>query len=240
MPFFDEDLIHRSDLLSASECITVIRDLDELQEFWRPRHPSLPFYTMGLASYLDITSVSDRAHYLNAVESNNRILKETFDWLYLRLMGVLSETFQTPARYCEPKFALPGFHIFGADQAFTVPRGSIHCDLQYSLLDWSDFGEGYSEPISFTAAISIPEGGAGLNTWDLRNEEWKGLSVPEKQRLVSSRKKSFHAYRRGELVIHSGHHVHQIAPMIRPQPTDRRITLQGHGLVCNETLYLYW
>lgn len=59
-------------------------------------------------------------------------------------------------------------------------------------------------------------------------------------RMIAPR---FHPYRVGGLVVHSGHTVHQIAPM--PQPPDAegsmaRITLQGHAIRTGGVWRLYW
>jgi hypothetical protein len=42
------------------------------------------------------------------------------------------------------------------------------------------------------------------------------------------------------MMLHSGHILHQIAPVAETDPEDERITLQGHGLYCAGTWFLYW
>jgi hypothetical protein len=49
-----------------------------------------------------------------------------------------------------------------------------------------------------------------------------------------------HPYRVGELVMHSGHMLHQAAPAPIIHPDERRITLQGHGIRAGGRMYLYW
>jgi hypothetical protein len=40
--------------------------------------------------------------------------------------------------------------------------------------------------------------------------------------------------------VHSGHVLRQIGATTSVQPDDLRITLQGHGLVVDNVLILYW
>jgi hypothetical protein len=53
----------------------------------------------------------------------------------------------------------------------------------------------------------------------------------------------FIPYQTGSLYVHSGHFYHQIAGTTgpaRPAYGQWRVTLQGHGYVVGERLYLYW
>lgn len=47
-------------------------------------------------------------------------------------------------------------------------------------------------------------------------------------------------YESGEMVIHSGHTLHQVAPSPRVDPDDERLTLQGHGVWRDRRRLLYW
>jgi len=49
-----------------------------------------------------------------------------------------------------------------------------------------------------------------------------------------------HAYQPGTLVLHSGHMLHQIAPVPSVEPDDERIALQGHGIFYDGGWKLYW
>ena len=42
------------------------------------------------------------------------------------------------------------------------------------------------------------------------------------------------------MVVHSGHVLHQIAPISVVGGDDRRITLQGHGMWASGAWRLYW
>lgn len=230
--------ITQFDFLSESECSNVVSTLFELKEFWIQRHV-FPFYTMGVASYLDATSLAAREAYTCDAQLYNPILMEHFDWLYERLAAQLAGTLQHPVRY-QSRFALPGFHIFLSSLGFAKPGGSVHLDLQYSLLDWEGANADFSNPISFTLCLALPTSGGGLHFWDLQKDEWLGCTPEEQETLTRERSKRFYPYSVGRLVVHSGHHVHQIAPMVHPKKDDKRITLQGHGILCEGMIQIYW
>jgi hypothetical protein len=101
-----------------------------------------------------------------------------------------------------------------------------------------------SRSISFTLPLKLPRAGGGLTVWDLEYEEFldarrRGYveTIAEIQRF----KKSEHVpYRIGEMVVHSGHRLHQIAPVESVDDDDERMTLQGHGVPCASGWVLYW
>ena len=78
----------------------------------------------------------------------------------------------------------------------------------------------------------------------LRVEGEAGLhGIDELSELTKKIKPRLHPYNTGGLVIHSGHSVHQIAPMpAKPGQTDSlaRITLQGHAIRAGGIWRLYW
>ena len=47
-------------------------------------------------------------------------------------------------------------------------------------------------------------------------------------------------YTEGEMIYFIGHLLHQMMPGVNVQPTDRRITVQGHGQKCDGVWRLYW
>ncbi|MCA1991844.1 MAG: hypothetical protein LDL41_07340 [Coleofasciculus sp. S288] len=230
-------MIIELELLAEEECLNVCSGVYELKEFWIQRHPLLPFYTLGLASPYDIPN--DKQGYYNRVKHYNSILRDRFSWLYERLADRLSQHLKAPTCYPET-LALPGFHIFLPHKAFEQSLGAIHCDKSYRLHWQPSAGIDFNNPISFTLPIALPKFGAGMNAWDLPYEEVKGLDHSEIEQQAINKKRSFHPYQVGKLVLHSGLMVHQIAPGNNLQPDDVRITLQGHGLSCWRTWQLHW
>ena len=137
------------------------------------------------------------------------------------------------------------------------PLASIHTDIQYKEHNeyWSQFKHvDLQNTLSFTMAIKLPKHGGGLYIWDwaefdqemidtfnfqhnddkvdvLKNKYlWDNGSVgdynPKEEPL-------YEEYVEGNMVYFIGHLVHQIAPATVCEPTDRRITLQGHGVKCD-------
>lgn len=230
-------MIPEIELLTKEETKEVYQTVHELKENWIQRHPILPFYTLGLASYIDVPQ--DKQGYYKGAKHHNSILRDRFGWLYERLTDILAEYLQAPITYPE-NLALPGFHIFLSHPAFIHPVSSIHFDKSY-MFHWQPSKEvDFNNPISFTLTINLPKHGGGLYVWDMQYEEAKGLSNLELEKLANQRNKSFHLYKVGSLVLHSGHAVHQIAPAINLQPEDERITLQGHGVRYQNCWQIHW
>ena len=225
-------------LLDAGECESVLATIDALRERWITRHPALPFFTLGAASYID--AAISRDGYKQLAQRDNPILASRFDGLLERLRTSLEGLLGGSVAW-QPHAALPGFHIYLAHKVFEQPIASVHCDSQYELIDWSGCGEpDFSEVASFTLALSLPRRGGGLNVFDLRREQLAGLDGAAFAERVRSSTMTYHPYRAGSMVVHSGNVLHQAAPGRDIQPDERRITLQGHCLRAGDTWYAYW
>lgn len=74
----------------------------------------------------------------------------------------------------------------------------------------------------------------------MHSQETLELPGWEIQQVIKSRAKRFYPYQVGQLIIHSGHTIHQAAPGKNLQPDDERITLQGHGIFSQGSWQLYW
>lgn len=234
-------MIANIEVLTKAECQVVRDTVQSMGASW-VRRSDLPFFTLGAASYMD-APINKAGYYQNAA-IYNPLLWDAFGWVYERLTSCLEDYLGAPVTLHSSQ-ALPGFHIFLADRGFHQIKASIHRDLQYALLDWEHPDEtDFQHPISFTLAIAVPHFGAGLYLWDLCHEEMLELSQSGIEQLIGSRSSHYHTYELGKLAIHSGHQVHQMGPAIAPEqtirPEDERITLQGHGLLCQGTWQLYW
>ena len=226
-------------LLSEQACDAIRTDVHALRDHWVERNAWVPFYTLGAASYLDAGQNGSPSYYEKAQQCNP-VLRAHFGWLYTQMADALEKELSAPVCYRET-CGLPGFHVFLSSQMFERPVASIHQDLQYQTQDWDEFKSvDFNRPISFTLAVALPKYGGGLSVWDVWHEEMVGRSPEEIKALIKSRERKHHAYRVGHMVLHSGHMVHQIAPMVNAQPDDERITLQGHGLLCDGTWRVYW
>ncbi|HTT09222.1 MAG TPA: hypothetical protein VMH34_10590 [Gammaproteobacteria bacterium] len=237
-------MFERYQFLNSEECRRTADAVHALRTHWEQRHAEAPFYTLGAASYLDATDPAARKKcYYDKAARLNPLLEKDFEWLYAKLSKSLAEHLGGACAF-ERRAGRPGFHIFMPTPLFRQSIASIHVDLQYQLIDWRDHPHpDFEKPISFTASIVLPRGGGGLHTWDIRYEKVRGLPIDEIAKRVHSTAPAVHRYVPGGMVVHSGHTVHQIAPMpdIEPgNPLDARITLQGHAIRSEGTWWLYW
>lgn len=244
-------------LFTEEECREIRSSIDDLKHLWIQRHLVVPFYTLGASNYFDIATKFPIPYYKMA-EEYNPILRKHFGGLYQRLADALAEHLKAPVGY-RNLLALPGFHIFLAHPAFQQMLGltqrqwfhaldkpeivasPIHCDTPHLIVDWGTKEEiDFNNPISFTLAIVLPTCGAGMYVWDLLLKETTDLSESELEQRIESSPKRLHSYEVGKLTLHSGLMYHQVASMPNMQMDDERITLQGHGLMCQGIWQLYW
>lgn len=231
-------MISELDFLTREEATNTLEKVRALKARWIDRsHGFYPFYTLGANLYID-SSEDDESQYRRMAEEHNPILKENFQNLYDKLFALLQEAYKVPVTFVEG-FAQPGFHIFLASKVFYEKGGSTHFDMQYQKIKWPYANVDYDTPISFTVPISLPKAGAGLEYWDITQDMVQKMSGAEfnKARAVPPH---YFGYSLGKMVLHQGLILHQIAPTKEIHPGDARITLQGHGLLCDGALRLYW
>lgn len=189
---------------------------------WTQRHPTVPFFTLGMAAYLDAARTLAMPTSIYAQRSvrdaSNAVLMTHFEPLYNQLCNAIGQYFGVNAHLIADQAAIPGFHIHLPHPVFANEVASVHRDLQFQQVFPLESFESH-QVFTFTLPISIPPG-AGLNLW----------MAGEKQ---------FHPYRKGELVIHSGLQTHQAALHCSGHVAPR-IALQGHGVLRKNTIALYW
>jgi hypothetical protein len=235
-------MITSFDLLSNSECDSVVGRIHDLRPYWIPRCGAEPcaFFTLGAASYMD-----DRASLARLKSLYNPLLCGQFGELLERVRAALGRLVAEPARF-EDALALPGFHIWQAPAIFTEPDASIHFDVQYRRIEWPpELRPDFERSLSFTLPISLPKLGGGLIYWDLSYDRYRdqceraGCWIDTRE-IIGDAVGTRHPYTPGVLVTHSGHVLHQIAPVSSVDPDDERITLQGHAVRCERQWILYW
>ena len=94
--------------------------------------------------------------------------------------------------------------------------------------------------------LETPKNGAGLNYWDddvvnnttLSSNRFDNMSTELQKRLIKT-VKTF-KYKIGELVIFDGQTTHQIANMVATDKNDRRISIQGHGVLTDDGYIVYF
>jgi hypothetical protein len=231
--------------LTPAQCEDVCSAVHMLRSFWTQVHESTLFFTLGVASYIEFCRPGDAAaRYREKALQFNPLLSEYFSGMMENLRSTLQRQLGEPVAFAEG-LARPGFHIWLTEAIPTQPTASVHFDLQYQGHGWPAYGEAdYERPISFTLPVRLPAGGGGMNIWNLNYREVEELSasgVPvDIHELREGREHEHYAYGLGRLVLHSGHFLHQIAPVEQVVPGDERITLQGHALRCGGRWLLYW
>ncbi len=221
-------------LLSPDECDRIADRVQQLRNHWRLHQPG--FYTLGYAAYMDCRDPASRLRYFDDAPRLNSVLVDHFWPLYRSVLATLEEALGERCRLAEGQ-AIPGFHVW---LGRGIPRrgfdaGSVHFDLQY--LDnglCADRWLTTSNVVSFTLPVRLPKAGGGLNIWDVHHPQPAGREV-----WPFSQMERLH-YERGFLVLHSGHELHQIAPIERVTDNDERICMQGHGIRQDGCWLLYW
>ncbi|MEH2233770.1 MAG: hypothetical protein V7K71_29725 [Nostoc sp.] len=234
--------IFSEQIVTSEQCNDICSVIHSLREFWIKRGNSPKFfYTLGTASYLDFLNQPNFSKdYYTIAHEYNLLLELHFGWLYKLIKEYLEQTLINPVMY-KPDAALPGFHIWQDSNLITKPNATTHFDLQYRNLKWDEGKLDAVNTISFTLPIKLPKSGGGLNVWDFHYiNNYSQAIAGDVEILKRFRTKTFHDYKVGEIVLHSGHTLHQIAPTTCIYPDDERITLQGHGLFCNGEWLLYW
>jgi hypothetical protein len=236
----ERDLVSRLELLTEPECARACEDVFALRDRWTHRHETRPFYTLGTPAYMDATgrrfeSYSASARRLNAT------LEGRFAWLYDKVMPALESAGYAPAIH-DSRLSRPGFHIYLGDGGDRPTPPSIHYDLQYEHIDWTPHGGvDLSHPLSFTLTVRLPAAGGGLHVWDVDVHQVRQMPEAErKAHLFNRRQSTYHPYRAGEVVLHNGHYLHQIARLSDLGVGDARITLQGHALSTDSGWIVYW
>ena len=231
------DTMERMPLLGAADSLALAERVMGLKDWWIQRHPEGPFYTLGMASYMDATSAEAHARYLAYAERLNPVIREAFGPLLQQVCDALAGRLGEPVQLAEHQ-ALPGFHIFLAHQAFAQPVARIHCDLQHQLLDWG--GTVPEDNLSFTLPVDLPATGGGMDVWPIEQADWLALAPPERKARLAETPSAPVPYDTGTLVLHSGRMLHRIAATPGIREGDRRITLQGHGARIDGHWHLYW
>lgn len=232
-------------VLSPEECATVADSVLALSDNWVQRAP-FDFYTLGAATYLD--GPWDGENYISERCSTRSLLMNNFFDLYQTIINVFQPVLG--AVDFHPQLGLPGFHIFSAKPGNTMMNttsvcakagGNIHQDFQYHAHNtlWRNYNKiDFDHPLSFTIPIAMPDKGSGLNIWKgLHRGEHTAQELSDLARLIPPEEIN---YRLGKMIWFDYNLLHQIAPQECLQDQDRRITLQGHGLRCDDVWVLYF
>jgi len=204
-------MIHVGQLgLDELDIDEILFNVLELNNDWIKRN-DVPFYTLGRNAYMD----GNTPEYFKESKILNPKLYKHFPLLYTATQIYLTNFLNQPV-HLNHKFAYPSFHIFESNECFLNFPANWHYDFPNKTL-----GLGNENAFSFTVVIDIPESGAGLEYKD--GEEYKYLK-----------------YNVGDIILHKGDFLHNIAPLKEYKPNEYRITLQGHIIRYEDRLIMYW
>lgn len=237
-------------VFSEFECNEILESVKKLGTHWVPRGPSLGvehfFYTLGATSYIDCR-LSKEA-YTSRVKSTNCILEENLGWMYDKIEKSLGRVIGDCARTSDLGF--PGFHIFsrlgcqGTPDLSTISdiEPPAHYDIQH--LYHKDYFESFQsfdfdKTLSFTIPILITSKDCGLKIID-PDMEVKFDSSFDNSR-IKHRKCFLIDYTVGDAFYHFGKIKHQMNINRKTLlPGTKRITIQGHGILCDNRWLLYF
>ena len=257
-------MIHRVKTFTEEDCNRILKTIYELDKLWVNRSQErrysfenqihitkAPFWTLGAVSYLD--HVASPTRYNKHRDYLNPVLMKKFGWIYDIICKTLESELQNPV-VIDKFLAYPGFHIFAAKNGdfiapeymkmFEQPLGSVHVDVQYEEHHeyWQTFNTvNFKETMSFTIPIDLPSGGGGLYTWADEVNPYSFNYTTNETKLSELKSPTVsNSYTEGEMIYFMGYLLHQMMPGVNVQPTDRRITVQGHGQKCDGVWRLYW
>lgn len=225
-------------LLTKEECLLISEKVLKLRNNWINRGG---FYTLGAASYLDMGEEDQYTEYKSIA---NPILQEEFRPIYEKIKNFFQAKLGKPVKF---DLAWPGFHIFEfneemAELANLEYLAAIHVDRPHKDHNWEGIEIKNESSISFTIPIRIPKSGAGLNYFDIETDEdyinFYEASEELQEELVSAKKRI--EYHTGNIYSHSFGFLHQISNDSPLQQGDMRITIQGHGVLCNDEYYTFF
>ena len=153
-------------------------------------------------------------------------------------------------------------------EAFQKPSASLHFDHQYEEHTdyWDKFDDvDLKETFSFTLPVELPKNGGGLWIWGNQNvnkldessvfkrymdyfdprydrDFWHNKTSPALSEYdpIYDDKPIVLPYKVGRAHYHLGPVWHQIMPGYKLSDTDRRISLQGHGVKCDGVWRFYF
>lgn len=204
-------------LFSEDECKLIAMRVDGLRPRWTTRQA---FFTLGSAAYLDAREDVEE-YFKTAAKARHDVLDNFL--APIERCARLLERITGREGQLATQWAPPGFHIFQGGVGVPTERKDAHVDVQYKYLGVEP--QMGTVPVSLTVAIELPGAGAGLRVW-----------------LDDSRLD--YVYRVGYYTCQLGLVPHAILGALGPRPeqgsTQRRLTMQMHGVVIDDKLRVYW
>lgn len=239
-------MFEKMKLYNESDCQEISKKVLEKKDYFKRRYNGM--FTLGAASYLDVSKYSPETTYLTDEEITNRLtkyntlLQETFPELLETIRCFFEKELKCKCKYSK-NLSYPGFHILESSREHAEQKNhEPHVDGQYetlmSIMNIKDINS--EKLLSFTLPTALPQEGGGLRMWDWRYENNKEKSKSQIIKEIRKSKIVNIKYNEGEIIWHNGLNLHQIEAWKSNEKTMPRITMQGHGCLIEDTMYLYW
>jgi hypothetical protein len=228
--------IQEIEFLTDDESLHVKKQVEFLKSYWRLRNEREQFNVLGASCYAE--AQADFGYYQTLASFYNPLFQTHFSQLYTKLNKTLE--FVTGLKIQkETGLNLPGFHIFQKNVNSNAP----HVDAQYRFIpEFKDFSKLPDENVlTFTAAVNFSGNECGLNIWP--EFEFEGYDKQDADVFLNYAKANTPEvvlYKKNYLYIHRGHLLHQIYPTQNIDANRTRITLQGHGIIKDNQLMIYF
>jgi hypothetical protein len=246
-------------LITQEEADNITNKILSLKSLFK-NHANNKFSVLGAASY-----ANSNEEYSNIIKQTNPILINNFKNLFDKIKNFLEQNLEKEC-FFDKNLSYPGFHIFYGNHADALlPLTSLHIDTPYDLhkdyLIKNYQKINFDFPFTFTLALKLPKSGAGLYYWDNKNWEMQNEEesydfyseiyekyiqifkdkIPSREEYEINLEPKYIKYIEGNVICFKGNLLHQIAPFFNPIEKDEvRITLQGHGIECNNRWLIYF
>jgi hypothetical protein len=163
------------------------------------------------------------AFYAERARATNRLLYSSYQDLYDRVADLFGGRYGLHVAFVD-ELAIPGFHLMRYTRAGRYEGGGWHYDqLAWQVPYFVEHTPEVQGILNFTLPLAVPSGGTGM---DLVDEE--------------AAAEAHVTYRPGLLVFNEREVLHRIGPSCSLRPEERRLTLQGHGVLFRGRLLLFW
>jgi len=169
-------------------------------------------------------------HYSACARAQNRLLYRHFRLAHERVAGFFEHRYGAPVVFAE-ELAVPGFHVFTFPSAGEHEAGGWHVDMLHAQVPF--FARHRAEVggvVNFTVPFEVPDGGTGMDIED----DAPGLS----QRGGGAHVRV--PYEPGVMVFTEAEYWHRIGRSCCLRDGERRVTLQGHGVLFRDRWVLFW
>lgn len=160
--------------------------------------------------------------YADLARTTNRLLYDTYRWLYDRVADVFEHRYSAPVSFVD-ELAIPGFHLMQYDRAGTSGGGGWHVDqLPNQVRYFADRLDELRGVLNFTLPLAVPDGGTGMDI------------------IANSNDLTHVGYEPGVMLFTECELMHRIGASVCLTDNGHRLTMQGHGVLFRGRLLLFW